>query len=265
MLQEYKRVIIVSSIAIVLLVLLIVFALSDITLGPISIPSIKTILSQYDKVKLSEEDLASRQEVFNTTLASLEKSKQEFNKEKKEYDSISDETVNIIKEATTQEEYSIEYMWIRLGNYAKMNNLSIILIEPGGMQESSKAGQSSQTTTTTTTTTNTSNSTNNNANTNSSTNTSTNNTSNTNNNNTSNTNNTNNTNTVTLNNNNNNSQNGETFKIQVSGSYMNVSDFVFQVENDNELKFKLDNISMEYVSGTTIKATFDVKNMVIKK
>ena len=46
---------------------------------------------------------------------------------------------------------------------------------------------------------------------------------------------------------------------------MNVSDFVFAVENDNELKFKLDNISMEYLSGTSIKATFDVKNMIIKK
>ena len=37
------------------------------------------------------------------------------------------------------------------------------------------------------------------------------------------------------------------------------------IENDTELRFKLDNISMEYVSGTTIKTTFDVKNMIIKK
>ena len=54
-------------------------------------------------------------------------------------------------------------------------------------------------------------------------------------------------------------------KIQVKGSYMDISDFIFEVENDKALRFKLDNISIEYVSGTTIKANFDVKNLIIKK
>ncbi|MEG0872568.1 MAG: hypothetical protein RSG48_01190, partial [Clostridia bacterium] len=55
------------------------------------------------------------------------------------------------------------------------------------------------------------------------------------------------------------------FKIQVSGSYIDVSDFIFEVENDKDLRFKLDNISIEYVSGNKIKANFDVKNLSIKK
>lgn len=38
-----------------------------------------------------------------------------------------------------------------------------------------------------------------------------------------------------------------------------MSDFVFEVENDKELRFKLDNMEVTYVSGTTIKAKFNVK------
>ena len=60
-------------------------------------------------------------------------------------------------------------------------------------------------------------------------------------------------------------QTDNVLKIQVTGSYINVSDFIFEVENDKDLKFKLDNISIEYVSGRTIKATFDVKNTIILK
>ena len=46
---------------------------------------------------------------------------------------------------------------------------------------------------------------------------------------------------------------------------MNTSDFIFEVENDTSLRFKLDNISMDYVQGTTIKTTFDVKNITVNK
>ena len=34
-------------------------------------------------------------------------------------------------------------------------------------------------------------------------------------------------------------------QIQVTGSYLDLSDFIFEVENDDELNFKLDNILME--------------------
>ena len=44
-----------------------------------------------------------------------------------------------------------------------------------------------------------------------------------------------------------------------------MSDFVFEVENDKELRFKLDNMEVTYVSGTTIKAKFNVKNVIMIK
>lgn len=250
MIQEYKKVIIISSISVILLLLLLLFLFVDISLGPIKISSISTILQQHGKVTQEEAELLLKQSTYQTTLSSLEKSKKNYEKEKKEYEALSDETIKVIKEATMQEEYSIEYIWIRLGNYAKMNNLSIVLVEPGGTQEAAKAEKENQTTTTPaktadsngdTTTDSTSANSNENTDEKSE--------------------------TKEPSQEENLEQNsrGETFKIQVSGSYMNVSDFVFAVENDSELKFKLDNITMEYVAGTTIKATFDVKNMIIKK
>lgn len=259
MFQEYRKIMIISFITFIMFLLLLVFLFVDISLGPIQISSISTILAQHDKVTLAEEDLVTTQNVHKSTLSALEKSKKDYQTEKNEYEALSDETIRVIKEATTQEEYSIEYMWIRLGNYAKMNNLSIVMIEPGGSQESASSNKTNQTTTTTDTNPN------NSASSNSSSNTATTNNSNNNNNTNANTNDTNATSTQTPGTLANPKTTNEIFKIQVSGSYMNVSDFVFAVENDNELKFKLDNISMEYLSGTSIKATFDVKNMVIKK
>ncbi len=261
MFQEYKKIMILSSITFIMFLLLLLFLFVDISLGPIQISSISTILNQYDKVTQAEEDLVATQNTHKSTLSVLEKSKKDYQNEKNEYETLSDETIRVIKEATMQEEYSIEYMWIRLGNYAKMYNLSIVLVEPGGSQEADSSNKSNQTNQTTTT--NTADSTNTNTNSSTSTTNSTNNTSNTNT--AGNTVEQNNNNDNTLTNGNTNEREGSIFKIQVSGSYMNVSDFVFAVENDNELKFKLDNISMEYLSGTSIKATFDVKNMVIKK
>lgn len=271
MLEEYKKTIIFSSISVVILILIVVFCLVDISLGPIKISSISTILKQHTIITTAKNDLTTQQNLYKSAVSAQDTEKKNFDSEKAKYDAISDETVNIIKEATAIENYSIEYMWIRLGNYAKTNNLSIVLVEPGG---SSSAGSS--TTGTGTTTTPTSDTTGNAATGASTT-----------------ANDTTNTganagttgtdatggagaagsgtasankdpNTATGNNSAGSGSNS-VLKIQVSGSYMNVSDFIFQVENDKELKFKLDNISMEYVSGTTIKATFDVKNIIIKK
>ena len=250
MIQEYKKLFVISGIAFVMFALLVLFVFVDISLGPIQICSISTILSQFNEVTTAEDDLLAKQNTYNTTLTSLERAKTSYQTEKDKYEAISDETIEVIKEATMQEEYSIEYMWVRLGNYAKVNNLEIVLVEPGGGQLTDTSQSTNNTTTNTpvaksnTTTTTSSNTANNSTRATDNIATDVKNAD------------------VSLSDAGNQ---GGMFKIQVSGSYMNVSDFVFAVENDNELRFKLDNISMEYVAGTTIKATFDVKNMIILK
>lgn len=57
----------------------------------------------------------------------------------------------------------------------------------------------------------------------------------------------------------------ETLKIQVVGTYLNVSEFIFNIENDNTLRFKLDNIRMEYSEKNDIKAIFDIKGLSLNK
>ena len=240
-----KKMIIISSILGVTVILIVLLMLLGANLIIVKIPSISSLVGEYGLVKKSEKDLSTAQGTYYTTVSNLEKAESDYDKQKNKYNSISDETINVIKEATTEESYNLEYMWIKLGNYAKKNNLEIVMVEPGGKQitnnNSSNSGSSTDNTdsnSTTTTTTTTSSSTTNNS-TNSSTNTSSDTSAST--------------------------SSSSALKIEVKGSYMNISDFIFEVENDTSLRFKLDNISMDYVKKTTVKASFDVKNIVINK
>lgn len=232
-----KKMIIISSILAVSVILLLVFMLLGVNLGAFRIPSVSYILDEYNLAKKSEKELTSTQDIYYSTVNNLEKSQTEYNRQKNKYNSISDETIDVIKEATTEETYNLEYMWIKLGNYAKKNNLEIVMVEPGGQISSQSEDNNSSTTannTSNTTTTTTANNT-------TTTSTAGNQTSNT------------------------TSSDSSVLRIQVTGSYMNTSDFIFEVENDTALRFKLDNISMDYVEGNTIKTSFNVKNIVINK
>lgn len=265
MFEEYKRTIIISIIDVIIILLIALLALADINIGPIHLSSIKSIMAQDKKVKAAEAELDTAKTLYEAAVTGLESQKTKFEKEKGQYDAISDDTVNIIKEATAKENYSIEYMWIKLGNYAIKNNLSIVLVEPGGASDASSANttdvaESGETTSTpvssssqATTNQATTNQTTTNQATDSMTQSSA-------------------SDTVQSANKSDDATdtdtsdaNGDkTLKINISGTYMNVSDFIFEVENDSELKFKLDNISMQ-PTGDGVSATFDVKNMIIVK
>lgn len=275
MFEEYKRTIIISVIDVIIILLIALLALADINIGPIHLSSIKSIMAQDKKVKAAEAELDTAKTLYEAAVTGLESQKAKFEKEKGQYDAISDDTVNIIKEATAKENYSIEYMWIKLGNYAIKNNLSIVLVEPGGASDTSSAttidstesgettstpvSSSSQATTNQATTnqTTTNQTTTNQATTNQATDSTSQSSA---------------SDTVQSANKSDDATdtdtsdaNGDkTLKINISGTYMNVSDFIFEVENDSELKFKLDNISMQ-PTGDGVSATFDVKNMIIVK
>lgn len=260
-----KKIIVFVAIIATSVILILIFTL----LGALFIPSVQNLIQKYGEAKKADTELSAAQDTYYSTVQKLEGAEEEYNKQKNKYNSISDETIDIIKEATTEESYNIEYMWITLGNYAKKNNLEIVLVEPGGTattntskdaNSSSSNSNNATTTTTTTTTTNTNNTTaNNTATNNTTTNNSTNSNATTTNNNQTSTDGTNSTSDNTT------SSSGSALKVQLTGSYMNISDFIFEIENDTSLRFKLDNISMDYVEGTTIKTTFDVKNVVVNK
>ena len=243
MIQSNKKLMVTSIILGCIIILLVIFMILGLNLGFIKINSISSLIEEYRQVKISEKKLNSSNEKYNSTIEELKKSENEFNKQKNKYNSISDETVNVIKEATTEDMYNIEYMWIKLGNYAKRHNLELVITEPGGntKKEDSKENK-----------TNSSSVSNSNSNSDKST--------------SSNSSSKNVNNNSTVVNSSDNSTTGESnLTIQVTGSYMDTSDFIFEVENDASLRFKLDNISMDYVDGTTIKTKFIVKNISINK
>lgn len=233
--SELKKIIIISVCLVIVIVLFVLALIMDFEFNFIKLNSIETLLGKHDEIISEENKLESKKTEYETALKKVEDSKTSYENEKSKYEAISDETINIIKEATTEEYYDIEYMWITLGNYAKSNNLTIIMAEPGGDFEDTSSNKDESKSTDTTTTSDDKTTTGN-----AKTQISTEDTS-----------------TTT----------GSTamFKIQVTGSYLDVSDFIFEVENDKSLRFKLDNISMDYVSGNTIKTSFNVKNLAINK
>ena len=252
------KLLISSFLLIAFIGLSVLFTLKNVTItDSIKFLSIQGLIDRKDDVLEKEKELVDEQQSYSQTLNKLTDSQKEFDMQKAKYESISDETIEIIKEATTQENYNMEYMWIKLGNYAKVNNLSLIVIEPGAdysvLEKNSKNDDKKKEEDTTTTTTSTGNESGTKATSSSATN--------------------------QPNSNSNTEEevdeeatvdeeaenNDTTMKIQLQGSYIDISDFIFEVENDVELKFKLDNILIEYVQGTTIKATFDVKNTIIVK
>lgn len=270
-----KKLLIFEIIAILIEIGLIVCVfLVDINFGIFKFVSQKTLLSQYDSINTLDTKLTSANNNYETSIKSVEIAKSDYEKEKAEYDAISDETISIIKEATTDETYNIEYMWIKIGNYASSNNLTLVMNEPGGTS-----------TTTTTTTTDTTRTTTSDTAGASSSDLEQNNETITNKDSEENENNDeldsdsagsseedeedfdeNDTNSVGSleedeeDEEDSSSSTGE-FTVKVKGNYLDISDFIFELENDSELRFRLDKITMEYSGSNQITVSFAVKNL----
>ncbi len=235
--------------------LTVLFTLVDLDLSVIRFSSVKGVIAKREELLVLEDSLKKSEEKYESAKNNLAIAKKNYDSSKAKYEAISDQTIDLIREATTEENYDIEYMWIKLGNYASMNNLSIVMLEPGATSTTVSQVQNtdentnkttlekvedkaSQTTSTgkTMTAVNDTLSQANESTTSGTTNVTT----------TTNT-------PDTL------------LTVTVEGSYLNMSDFIFEVENDKELRFKLDNIEITYVSGTTIRAKFNVKNVIVLK
>lgn len=256
--RNNKKYIIVIAVLLVSIGMVVLFSLVDVNLGIFKIASVKTLLDQRVAINDSESKLKQEEATYNTAINNIKTQQTKYNTEKTKYETISDDTVNIINEATTEENYNIEYMWVKLGNYAKSNNLTLVVTEPGGTVTETATTTDAKTTTGTTATNTTATTTTNTATPATGTTTTTPNTTGTTPPSTAGITGTTGTAIPTQ-------ATTQALKTQVKGSYIDVSDFIFEVENDKDLRFKLDNISIEYVSGTTIKVNFDVKNLIIKK
>ena len=219
--KKYTKLIILSVVLLVIITLITLAMIFDVDLLLFNNLSISSIQEK----KLLVEDLMLKQqtEETNNTQAkqNLQSSKNSYDVAKQEYEAIDKSTIEIVQEATKEEKYFIEYLWIVLGNYATANNLGIKIVTPDSTVTNTNTNTVVNTGTSTGTTTNTT--------------------------------------TSSL------TAIKDGVKILVEGRYANVADFVFDVENDKSLRFRLDNIKMSYAGNNTIQAVFDVLSLSVLK
>ena len=196
---KYSKLITLSVTLLILIVAITLVMIFDVDFVLFKNLSIAGIGEKKLEVEQLIQDQLTEEENNTKAKENLQKSKNDFDVAKENYENIGESTIALVQEATKEVKYFIEYLWVVLGNYAAANDLSISIVTPG-------TGTSSTT-----------------------------------------------------------SSLNSGVEVSVQGRYANVADFVFDVENDKSLKFKLDNIMMTYSGNNKIKATFDVLSLSVLK
>lgn len=237
--MKQSKVIIVISIALVIIAAIVFVTVKDISFMGAKALSIKGIENKVAEAGNINVSFEQKQLQYLNKVAEKTTAEEEYKSQKSKYDAISEDTISLIKDVTKDQKYNIEYLWVALGDYADDNNLRLIMLEPNqsatfniasGDISIQKSGAANSTTekAPAATTDNKGTSTTESSN-------------------------------IIIN----PTTDGSTIKILLIGSYQDIADFVFEVENDKSLKFKLDNISMQYAGKNYVLAQFDVLDMSV--
>lgn len=203
------RKILISIIGVILLIIVIVSATKGIKAGKLKVYSIKDVkqTSQNLDAKIAEAE-TEKQQNYGKAVSDINKSITELKNKKEEYEAKINSLGTGTELGITQiEKYKIEYLWNKIGSYAKNEGLKIDL----DIQE------------------------------------------------------------TTIN---------DTYNINFSiiGSYVDITDFLYDIENDDDLNYKVSKFSVEPTSTTStstsgktttnvdnsnLKATFTVENIII--
>lgn len=205
--KAYIKTIIMSVTLILLIVGVVLVLTNDIDFKLFETISTDTITDKKENVEGLMADEETETKKYEKQLDALSSAQNSYKAAKQKYDAIDKATIELVQEATADEKYFIEYLWIVLGNYARDNDLMIDIVTPSSKKDTTEGNATNI--------------------------------------------------DVTVDKN--------AIKIIVQGRYANVADFVYEVENDKELKFKLDNIKMTYTKNNAIQATFNVLNLKVKK
>ena len=196
------------SVTLILIIVGVVLVLTnDVDFRLFETISTTTVKYQKENVEGLMADEETETKKYEKQLDALSSAQNSYKAAKQKYDAIDKATIELVQEATADEKYFIEYLWIVLGNYARDNDLMIDIVTPSSKKDTTEGNATNI--------------------------------------------------DVTVDKN--------AIKIIVQGRYANVADFVYEVENDKELKFKLDNIKMTYTKNNAIQATFNVLNLKVKK
>ena len=201
--------ILISVIGLIILIIIIVSAVKSIKIGNFSIFSINDIKNAGENLdeKIDEANTEEEQN-YAKAVSDINKSIKNLKNTKEQYEEkVQMLGINSELGITQIEKYKIEYLWDKIGSYAKKEGLKIDL----DIQETSIA---------------------------------------------------------------------ETYNINftLTGSYVDITDFVYDIENDDELNYKVKNFKIEPTTTSTtsnsgktttttdtgtLKATFTVENIII--
>lgn len=201
--------ILISIIGIIIFILIIVSAINGVKIFRFSVYSINSIKTEGENLnKKVEEAQIEENENYAKAVNEINKSIKNFKEVKEEYETkIAFLGLNSELGVTQIEKYKIEYLWNKIGSYAKKEDIGIDL----DIQETSIP---------------------------------------------------------------------ETYNISFSlkGSYVGITDFLYDIENDDELNYKVNNFKVEPSTNTitsssgkttvntdttTLIATFTVENIII--
>lgn len=119
------RKILLSLIMIVLIVIMAVTMKNGITVGKFKLPGFQEIEKKNDELTELIAEANDKKEEYQGSLDLLESDAIAMAKAKKEYlDLVQVSTDSDIKEALQTKTYTIEYLWSKIGNYAKKEGLT---------------------------------------------------------------------------------------------------------------------------------------------
>ena len=186
----------IKKIGLLIIICVLLYGTYNVYKNGLTFSSVKALSYEQIKTKSTElNNLIDKLEKLNNTdykseLNNLESARTNFNSSKKNYEKLAaSASADEIAEANKREEYLLDYLWIKIGNYANANNIKVLINPTAGVP---------------------------------------------------------------------------VLNFDVSGPYISVINFIYDLENDAELRFDVDNIVMQ---GTTnlsdTKATFSVSGVNI--
>lgn len=131
--------------------------------------------------KLNDRDFVSKKRLLDTSISSFENAKAQYD------DVANHASVEEIRKANQDEEYALDYLWMKIGTYANDSDIKVKILPDA---------------------------------------------------------------------------NKDTIHFDVSGQYIAIINFIYDLENDSELKFNVDNIVMQGGSSSAVtKASFTVEHV----
>ncbi len=124
------RKILLSLVMIVLIVIMAVTMKNGLTVGSFKLPGFQEIEKKNDELTELIADANSKKDEYQGSLDLLESDATAMAKAKKEYlDLVQVSTDSDIKEALQTKTYTIEYLWSKVGNYARKEGLTNVTMD----------------------------------------------------------------------------------------------------------------------------------------